>query len=194
MFVKAKKILASELMYAKGMDAEEAAEWLEGVLSNVGPNGKKRTSREATAAALVRVSVWAVLAAAGSGERLESAEAFANLRDRPRSPSARAAGGVRWIVDRRRGPFRVGGRRSCSPRSSARVVACVTGGATRASRCARPSTARSPGAAVILVHDAARPLVDDDVIERVAEAAVRRVRRRGADGAAGRHGEARAQR
>jgi hypothetical protein len=40
-------------MYAKGMDAEEAAEWLEGVLSNVGGNGKKRaTSRaKATAAA-----------------------------------------------------------------------------------------------------------------------------------------------
>ena len=52
MFVKAKKILASELMYAKGMDAEEAAEWLEGVLSNVGTNGKKRTPRaKATAAA-----------------------------------------------------------------------------------------------------------------------------------------------
>ena len=32
MFVKAKKILASELMYAKDMDEEEAAEWLDGVL------------------------------------------------------------------------------------------------------------------------------------------------------------------
>jgi CarD family transcriptional regulator len=52
MFVKAKKILASELMYAKGMDAEEAAEWLEGVLATTGTNGKKRTSRaKATAAA-----------------------------------------------------------------------------------------------------------------------------------------------
>ena len=52
MFVKAKKILASELMYAKGMDAEEAAEWLEDVLSNVGANGgKKRTTRAKTAAA-----------------------------------------------------------------------------------------------------------------------------------------------
>ena len=51
MFVKAKKILASELMYAKGMDAEEAAEWLEDVLSNVGGNGKKRTTRAKTAAA-----------------------------------------------------------------------------------------------------------------------------------------------
>ncbi len=52
MFVKAKKILASELMYAKGMDAEEAAEWLEGVLSNVGNGGtKKRTSRAKAPAA-----------------------------------------------------------------------------------------------------------------------------------------------
>jgi RNA polymerase-interacting CarD/CdnL/TRCF family regulator len=41
MFVKAKKILASELMYAKGMDEEEAAEWLDGVLSGPAPNGKK---------------------------------------------------------------------------------------------------------------------------------------------------------
>jgi CarD family transcriptional regulator len=54
MFVKAKKILASELMNAKGMDAEEAAEWLEGVLSNVGGNGKKRTTSRAKATAAAR--------------------------------------------------------------------------------------------------------------------------------------------
>ena len=35
MFVKAKKILASELMYAKGFDEEEAALWLDGVLTEV---------------------------------------------------------------------------------------------------------------------------------------------------------------
>ncbi len=34
MFVKAKKILASELMYAKGMDEEEAAAWLDEVLGS----------------------------------------------------------------------------------------------------------------------------------------------------------------
>jgi CarD family transcriptional regulator len=48
MFVKAKKILASELMYAKDMDEEEAAEWLDGVLvganTNGRPNGTKRTA------------------------------------------------------------------------------------------------------------------------------------------------------
>jgi len=39
MFVKAKKILASELMYAKDMDEEEAAEWLDGVLVGASTNG-----------------------------------------------------------------------------------------------------------------------------------------------------------
>jgi CarD family transcriptional regulator len=50
MFVKAKKILASELMYAKDMDEEEAAEWLDGVLvgsengSTTSTNGRKKTT------------------------------------------------------------------------------------------------------------------------------------------------------
>jgi CarD family transcriptional regulator len=47
MFVKAKKILASELMYAKDMDEEEAAEWLDGVLVGSSSNGggvRKKTS------------------------------------------------------------------------------------------------------------------------------------------------------
>ena len=53
MFVKAKKILASELMYAKGVDEEEAAEWLEGVLAGVEAGGSKarKTKAKATAAA-----------------------------------------------------------------------------------------------------------------------------------------------
>jgi len=50
MFVKAKKILASELMYAKGMDEEQAAEWLEEVLAEVGPATKKSSKTKATAA------------------------------------------------------------------------------------------------------------------------------------------------
>jgi CarD family transcriptional regulator len=48
MFVKAKKILASELMYAKGMDEDEAVEWLEGVLTS-GGNGKKKAKAAAAA-------------------------------------------------------------------------------------------------------------------------------------------------
>src|SRR5204862_207067 len=48
MFVKAKKILASELMYAKDMDEDEAAEWLDSVLANGGP--KKKTTKVAATA------------------------------------------------------------------------------------------------------------------------------------------------
>jgi len=50
MFVKAKKILASELMYAKEMSEDEAAEWLEGVLVGVG-GAKKKTKAKAKVAA-----------------------------------------------------------------------------------------------------------------------------------------------
>ena len=49
MYVKAKKILASELMYAKQMDEDEAAAWLDEVLSTVGGNGKKKAKVSATA-------------------------------------------------------------------------------------------------------------------------------------------------
>ena len=48
MFVKAKKILASELMYAKDMDEDEAAEWLDGVLAR---GGKKKTPAKVAATA-----------------------------------------------------------------------------------------------------------------------------------------------
>ncbi len=50
MFVKAKKILASELMYAKEMDEDEAAEWLDGVLAEVGTNGTKKSRTKAATA------------------------------------------------------------------------------------------------------------------------------------------------
>src|SRR6266511_217851 len=46
MFVKAKKILASELMYAKALDEDAAAEWLDEVLSGVGK--RKRKSKKTT--------------------------------------------------------------------------------------------------------------------------------------------------
>ena len=49
MFVKAKKILISELMYAKGMDEEETAEWLDDVL--VSDLTAKKTSRAKAGAA-----------------------------------------------------------------------------------------------------------------------------------------------
>src|SRR4029434_3446556 len=47
MFVKAKKILASELMYAKDMDEDEAAEWLDEVLAR----GRAHRTENATTSA-----------------------------------------------------------------------------------------------------------------------------------------------
>jgi hypothetical protein len=55
MFVKAKKILASELMYAKDMDEEEAAEWLDGVLVTSSSNGRSN-ERKKTAAKPAKVA------------------------------------------------------------------------------------------------------------------------------------------
>ena len=51
MIVKAKKILASELMYAKNMDEDEAVEWLEGVLASGNGGGAKKKPKAAAAAA-----------------------------------------------------------------------------------------------------------------------------------------------
>ena len=53
MYTRAKKILASELMYAKGVDEEAAAEWLDEVLAGVGekPAAKKKSKAKAAAAA-----------------------------------------------------------------------------------------------------------------------------------------------
>ncbi|MBA2295886.1 MAG: CarD family transcriptional regulator [Actinobacteria bacterium] len=53
MYVKAKKILASELMYAKSMSEEQAHEWLEEVLANPakGKRAKAKPKAAATATA-----------------------------------------------------------------------------------------------------------------------------------------------
>ena len=51
MFVKAKKILASELMYAKHMDEEQTHVWLDDVLSGKGTNGKRRAKAKVGASA-----------------------------------------------------------------------------------------------------------------------------------------------
>jgi len=48
MFAKAKKILASELMYAKDMDEEATAEWLDSVLA--GANGSSNGAKKKPAA------------------------------------------------------------------------------------------------------------------------------------------------
>ena len=51
MYVKAKKILASEFMYAKDMSEEEAAAWLDEVLANPAGGAKKTKPKAKVAAA-----------------------------------------------------------------------------------------------------------------------------------------------
>lgn len=51
--------------------------------------------------------------------------------------------------------------------AATKVVSCVTGGATRAESVRSALEAVPDEALVVLVHDAARPLVEDAVVERV---------------------------
>ena len=91
MFVKAKKILASELMYAKDMDEESLRRVARGGSrlrqpadeEEAGGQEEGRGGRDRLASA--DMSVWAILVAAGRGERLglDRPKAFANLGDEP---------------------------------------------------------------------------------------------------------------
>ena len=173
MFVKAKKILASELMYAKDMDEEEAALWLEDVLSGVGVKKTKKKAKVARHGAARTVSVWAVLVAAGRGERLgtEHPKAFAKLGGRPLlaeslSGSTRATGSRRSSSSLRAGweepAILLAEELGCS-----KVSSCVAGGATRGDSVRAGVREVPDGAVVILVHDAARPLLPEEVVERL---------------------------
>src|SRR5258705_13804789 len=121
-------------------------------------------------------SVWAVLAAAGSGDRLgaDRPKAFARLGDEPLlAQSLKRLDDSDWIdfilVAAPPGweepAILLAEQLGCSKGS-----ACVAGGATRGESVARALAEVPDDAAVVLVHDAARPLVSDEVIERVLTA------------------------
>jgi 2-C-methyl-D-erythritol 4-phosphate cytidylyltransferase len=122
------------------------------------------------------MSVWAVIVAAGRGERLglDRPKAFANLRDRPLlAESLERLEGSEWIdsivvaapPEWEEPVILLAEELGCG-----KVVESVTGGATRAASV-RAALAEVPDdAAVILVHDAARPLVSEDLIERLLTA------------------------
>ena len=144
MFVKAKKILASELMYAKGMDEEECAEWLEEVLAGVGGNGKKKPAAEEEGRRRDRRSRLGIGVRLGDprrrgrGERLglDQPKAFAKLGDEPLlAEPLRRLDESDWVdaIVARRAARAGRSRRSSSPRSvgCGKVRACVPGGETR---------------------------------------------------------------
>ena len=119
------------------------------------------------------MSVWAVLAAAGSGERLgaDRPKAFVRLGDRPLLAESlerlEASEWVDAIVVAAPPGWEEPVILLAEELGCGKVSSCVAGGATRAASV-RAAFAEVPDdAAVVLVHDAARPLVAADVIERV---------------------------
>ena len=119
------------------------------------------------------MSVWAVLAAAGRGERLGSdrPKAFARLGGRPLlAESLERLDASDWIdriVIAAPPEWEEPSILVAEEIAAAKVAAAVTGGATR-SESVRLALAEVPeDAAVVLVHDAARPLVPEEVLERV---------------------------
>jgi 2-C-methyl-D-erythritol 4-phosphate cytidylyltransferase len=122
------------------------------------------------------MSVWAVIVAAGRGERLglDRPKAFAKLNGRPLlAESLERLEWSDWVdsivvvapPDWEEPVILLAEELGCS-----KVVAAVPGGDSRAASV-RAGLAEVPDdAAVVLVHDAARPLLAEDVIERLLTA------------------------
>jgi 2-C-methyl-D-erythritol 4-phosphate cytidylyltransferase len=119
------------------------------------------------------VGVWAVLAAAGRGDRLglDRPKAFAPLGDGVLlAVSLRRLNDSEWIEgiviaappDWEEPAILLAEELACE-----KVSTSVTGGESRAESVRAALAEVPPDAAVVVVHDAARPLVTDAVIERV---------------------------
>lgn len=119
------------------------------------------------------VAVWAVVVAAGSGERLgaEHPKAFVAFGDDPLIASSVAAlddhpaiDGIVLVVPagwEERATF------MADDIGAGKAAIAVPGGATRSDSVAAGVAEVPADAAIILVHDAARPLVPADLIDRV---------------------------
>ena len=119
------------------------------------------------------MSVWALLVAAGTGERLgeERPKAFVKLGELPllAEPLRRLdeSDWVDAIVVAVPADWEEPAILLAEELSASKVVAAVHGGETRA-ESVRAALAEVPDdALVVLVHDAARPLLTEDVLERV---------------------------
>ena len=119
------------------------------------------------------MSVWAVLAAAGRGERLGSdrPKAFARLGGRPLLAESLErldnSGWIDAIVIAAPPDWEEPSILVAEEIAATKVSSAVTGGESR-SESVRLALEEVPGdAAVVLVHDAARPLLSEEVIERV---------------------------
>jgi 2-C-methyl-D-erythritol 4-phosphate cytidylyltransferase len=118
-------------------------------------------------------ATWALIAAAGSGERLgiDRPKAFAALGGRPLLAESLdrldRCELVDAIVVAAPPEWEEPSILLAEELAASKVVACVTGGSTRAESVAAALAEVPEEALVVLVHDAARPLVDDAVVERL---------------------------
>ena len=119
------------------------------------------------------MSVWAILAAAGRGDRLglDRPKAFAPLNDRPLIAESlerlEASDWIERIVVAAPPEWEEPCILVAEEVAAGKVAATVTGGPSR-SESVRAALAEVPeDATVVLVHDAARPLVTDEVIGRL---------------------------
>jgi 2-C-methyl-D-erythritol 4-phosphate cytidylyltransferase len=119
------------------------------------------------------MSAWAVVVAAGRGERLglDRPKAFAKLNDRPLlAESLERLERSEWIdsivvvapPDWEEPVILLAEELGCG-----KVVSVVPGGETRAASARTGLAEVSEDATVVLVHDAARPLLTEEMIERL---------------------------
>ena len=118
-------------------------------------------------------STWAILLAAGSGERLgaERPKAFVALGERVLlAESLERLDTSEWIdavVVAVPAEWEDAAIALAEEIVASKVAAVVAGGATRAESVRAALEEIPDDALVVIVHDAARPLIDDAVIERV---------------------------
>ena len=119
------------------------------------------------------MSTWAVLAAAGRGERLGSdrPKAFARLGGRPLLAESlerlEASDWIERIVIAAPPEWEEPSILVAEEIAATKVSSVVTGGATRSESVRLALEDVPDDAAVVLVHDAARPLLPEEVIDRV---------------------------
>ena len=122
------------------------------------------------------MSVWAVLVAAGRGERLgeDRPKAFVRLGDLPLlAEPLRRLDESPWVdsvVVVAPPEWEEPAILLAEEIGASKVSACVTGGETRTESVRAGVDDVPDDAAVILVHDAARPLLPDDLVERLVAA------------------------
>jgi 2-C-methyl-D-erythritol 4-phosphate cytidylyltransferase len=119
------------------------------------------------------VSVWAVLAAAGRGERLGSdrPKAFARLGGRPLLAESlerlESSDWIDQIVIAAPPDWEEPSILVAEEIAATKVSSAVTGGASRSESVRLALKDVPEDAVVVVVHDAARPILRDEVIERV---------------------------